>query len=277
MSCYDYLDYKLLLRETLKSKREAIGPRFTYEKMAAACGIQKTYLSRVVNSEDAHLSEDQLYHACVFLGFAKDERKYIAMLRDHQKSTALKRKEELLHDIESIRRKHQRSEAFLTASSLDGEADLASYFLDPVAIIVHVALAIERYRKDLGALQRDLNISKDKIDDVIVKLEKLRLIAVEDGRFKLIKDSIHLPQSSPIYPAFRTLQRVKSLERIQALDEGRSYNFSVVFSASDKARNEIKSLFLKLLQDIEAIVGKSKDEEVYQMNFDLFDWTIGRP
>lgn len=76
MSIYKHIDYKILLKNSLETKKSSLGRAFTYESMAKACRIQKTYLSRVLN-RDGDLSRDQLYRACEFLGFSAAEKEFV--------------------------------------------------------------------------------------------------------------------------------------------------------------------------------------------------------
>jgi hypothetical protein len=102
----------------------------------------------------------------------------------------------------------------------------------------------------------------------------MQLIALRDGRYELTKENTHLPAESPLYQPYRFMQRLKTIERTQRLPRERSYNFSVVFSATEAVRREIHARFLALLGEVEAAVTGSADEQVYQMNFDLFDWSL---
>jgi uncharacterized protein (TIGR02147 family) len=275
MNCYEYLDYKKCLREVLQAKRQSVGARFTYEKMAKACGIQKTYLSRVLNSDAAHLNEDQLYHAALFLGFGRDERRFMGLLRDFQKSTSTARRGELKAEIEQPREKKLRSEAYLASAKVEAGAptELAAYFLDPAVLLTHMFLAIPRYRNEPRLIQEQLHLTTEKFADVLARLESLGMISLGKDGYRLVRDSLHLPSDSPLYPAYRMLQRMKAMERMQALDAPQSYNFSVLFTADEKARHEIRTRFLELLKDVEGVAGSAPDAEVYQMNFDLFDWS----
>ncbi len=274
MNCYAYSDYKKCCRDVLQAKRKSLGARFTYEKMAKACGIQKTYLSRVLNG-DAHLSDDQLYHAAQFLGFGKEERRFLGLLLDFQKSTSEARRAELKEEIDEIKARKVRSEAYLTSAKVEAGAgaDLASYFLDPAVLLTHMFLAIPRFRANPQLIREQLRLTGETFARVLTKLEELGMVSLTKDGYQLVRESLHLPSDSPLYPAYRMLQRMKSVERMQSLDQQQSYNFSVLFTADEKARNTIRTRFLELLKDVEGVAGEAADQEVYQMNFDLFDWS----
>jgi hypothetical protein len=99
------------------------------------------------------------------------------------------------------------------------------------------------------------------------------LIEATKQGYVVKQEWIHLPADSDLYRPYRALQRVKSLERIQQLATDRTYNFSVTFTADEETRIEIRRQFQVFLKRIEELARKAPEEEVYQINFDLFDWS----
>jgi hypothetical protein len=66
---------------------------------------------------------------------------------------------------------------------------------------------------------------------------------------------------------------MQCLHRLHSDTREDDYSFSVTFSGDRATRNWLQQEFLALLSRAEAKVKKAKNEEVYQMNFDLFSWT----
>ena len=274
MKAYAYDDYKSYLKAALLQKKQAVSSsRFTYDRMAKACGIQKTYLSRVLNSDASHLSVDQLYLACRFLGIAGDERSFLLVLLDYERTQVAERKLDLRTKLQDLRDRHQQSEAYLRAKKVPDASKLAAFYLDPDAMLLHMFLAVPRFRDDLRLLRETLGLPDDRFASILASLEAMQLVELKGTKYRLCREHSHLPTHSEFYPAFRSLQRLKALERIGKLSSERSYNFSVVFAATEETRQSIKTKFLALLQDIEQEVTAALSEEVYQMSFDLFDWS----
>ncbi len=273
MDVFNSTDYKYFLREALHEKRRQVNASFTYERMARACGINKTYLSRVLNSEAAHLSEEQLYLAATYLGLDSEQQDYIQILRGLQKSSNAHYRDRLQKKLDMMRSAHQRSESHLSAEKTDANTDLSPYYLDPNVMLTHVFLAVERFRKDVKSLALQLNLSDEYLAQILTKLEQMKFIQFTKDGYAMLKESTHLPVDSPLYYPYRFMQRVKSLERIQKISRETSYNFSVVFSADEQARWQIKAKFLEFLEFVSKVSDAAEDQEVYQMNFDLFDWS----
>ena len=59
--------------------------------MADHMRIQKPYISKVINNM-ADFSSDQLYMACDFLGFGEDEKNYMLLLLELERTTYTERK-----------------------------------------------------------------------------------------------------------------------------------------------------------------------------------------
>jgi uncharacterized protein (TIGR02147 family) len=273
MDIFNYTDYKEFLREALKERRRQVSPTFTYERMAKACGIQKTYLSRVLNSTTTHLSEEQLYLAATYLGLDSEQIEYIVVLRALDKAVNPNYRTLLQKKLESARARRLRSESRLSVDKKEPLSDLSPYYLDPNVMLVHIFLAVEKFRLNLRSLAQQLNISDIYLSDILTKLEHMQLIRLTNDGYVLLQESSHLSVDSPLYGPYRFMQRIKSLERIQKLSREQSYNFSAVFSADTKAYLQIKSRFLEFLENASKLAQKAPDQEIYQMNFDLFDWS----
>lgn len=273
MSLFEKDSYKEILKSQLNYKKINVSSAFTYEKMAHHCGIQKTYLSRVLNSNESHLSEEQLELASHYLGLGKPEREFLQLLRRRERVSEKEIKKEWTADIDAIRRKNLQTDQYLDvkqeASSLQ---DWTGYYLNPTVMLVHVFLTIPKYRKNVGHLKKILQISEDQLHGALRELETLNLINMTEQGYQILKSETHLSSDSPLYRPFRNLQRLKAIEKIDKLSEDKAYSFSVAFSANEKVKNEIQRRILKLISEVEKLVASAPEEEVFQLNIDLFDW-----
>ena len=183
--------------------------------MATACGVQKTYLSRVLNSTDAHLSEEQLYHASMYLGMPKDEREFLQLLRRRDRATARALQDELDHDIERVRQHHRKTDQYIKVKPRDQKdrrptatAGWDPFYTDPLNLLTHVFLTVERFRKDLPALASALRIDMDRLTRVLTTLEAQGLIRLVDDQLMLLKRDTHLPSDSPVSYTHLTLPTI---------------------------------------------------------------------
>jgi uncharacterized protein (TIGR02147 family) len=270
---YDYDDYRKALKEALLEKKNSLGTAFTFQNMAKACRIQKTYLSKVLNDR-GDLSGDQLYLACEYLGFNGEDREFIFLIFEEARTVVQKRKSELRSQISRIRKSYIKTELHLKSSALPTDADdFSDYYLDPYAQVVHMFLTVDRFAKMAGTIAERLHITSEFLAEILTKLQRLGIVEMRAGQYYVVKDNIHLSRESTLYRPYRNLLRMKANERIDILPSERSYNFSVIFSTNPRTKQKIHAAFLEFLRVVQEMVGKTKADEVYQMNFDLFGWS----
>lgn len=266
--------YKKALKARLAQKRELVSGRYTLGKLAEACRVQSTYLSRVLSQSKPQLSEDQLYGACRFLGCSHSEQEFLFVLRSLQMCTQSERRSELVSRVRKLRIENTRTERALqdVRKSADLELD-DRYYLDPNYILTHACLAIQRYAEKPVELARVMDIAEQKFISIISDLESWGLISLASGKVALKVDALHLSRDSRIYEFYRQNQRLKALEKMKKLDEQDSYNFSATFTSSRESIPALRLEFQKFLKTVQKLTQDSIDEDAFQLNFDLFKWT----
>lgn len=275
MDVFSYEDYKAALREIMKERQRQFGSRFTFERMANTCGIQKTYLSRVLNST-AHLSADQLFTACEFLKLNAEEIGFLILLREHANAHNPKRLSILQKEILDIRKKNLRTEAVFTGKKIDAQRQTQwEYYTDTDIQLIHIFLTISSYAKQPNLIGQKLGLGVDRIQEILVKLKSWNLIDFKDDVYSVREFSQHLPEDSPIFIPYGILGRMKSLEKMRARDSEnkQDYFFSVTFSASEETRIKFKKKILDLIKSFQSEVADSPSQDVFQFNIDLFKWS----
>lgn len=271
---YKFENYKEAIKQSLIEKKK-LNAKITFERMAASCRVQKTYLSKVLN-HDGDLNSDQLFLACKFLEFNPEEIDFVLKLFEMNLTHLVERKNLLQKELSEIRKSKLNTQQYLNIKNEKGNMD--EYYLDPDFQIIHMFLTIERFSKNVDLIVEAVGLkNKTQLIKKINKLVDWGLVKKMDSKwgplFKVIESNLHLPDNSKIFKAYKTLLRLKSLERCQNLDSEKSYNFSVVFSSNPKVRNEILEKFLKFTKEIKDQVEANSESEVYQLNFDLHDWS----
>lgn len=273
MDIYSSLSYKKVLSQSLDERKALFGSPFTYSKMANACRVQKTYLSKVLN-RDGDLSEDQLFLACEFLGFDNQETDFTILLYQWERTQILSRKKLLKRQIETIKKSKLQTEARFEKSDLvETKFDEAKYYLDPMMQVIHICMTVKDFSENPSFLVNRLGISEERLTSCLKELENMKIIEIDQGRYQVIEDNLHLPKSSPLYSSYRSAQRLKSIEQCNRLSHEDSYNFSTVFSVEEQDAEFLLEEFLKFLKVSKKRVSKAKANKVYQLNFDLFCWT----
>jgi transcriptional regulator with XRE-family HTH domain len=266
-------DYKSAIRDLIE-ERKAIDPSINFEKAAAAMGVQKSYLSRVLKDQAAHLTSDQLFRCCRFLALSAPETEFMELLLESAKSSVPERREILLKKIQRLQQRSAQTTQVL--SELDkavGPEEMKPFYLDATHQLVHICLTIPKFQTDsANRLSTALGFSKRKVNRSLRLLESLNLASQEKEGWKAREQKTHVPPESPYFLAWRSQLRMMGLNRQQVLEPSESYSFSVVFSATEEIKNQIQFRFLELLKTIQPEVVRADPQHCYQLNFDLIPW-----
>jgi hypothetical protein len=275
MSHFDLFEeenYKTILQQTLLNKKK-LRPHYTFEAMAKACGVQKTYLSRVLRHK-GNLSFDQICLAGEFLRLKALEQEYLLVLYQREISISEKRKKIHEQKMNELRRKAFKTESKLSVCAQKAESiEIGLYYVDPYYSIIHMFLTLDVYLKEPMLMVKSLSLSEEKISKYLEDLEAMGIIGQDGKKWKVLQNSIHLPEESPFVKAHRNLLRLKAIEKMDLGNKKDFYSFSVVFSADEKVRQQAHQLFLKYIGEVQCLVQNSTEKEVYQLNFDLLKWT----
>lgn len=272
MDIYNCLSYKECLLKVLLEKKKS-RPQYTFEALSKACGVQKTYLSRVLNHK-GNLNEDQLYAAGIYLKFSRSELKFLTTLWRWENTHHPDRKSFYQKKLNELRRQSFKTENKLNVSTaVIAQEILSEYYTDPYFPLIHMFMTLERYQKNPELLKEPLGLSRNKILCYLDRLADMGLIAYVEKKWKILKDTIHLPRASYLIKSYRALMRIKALEKMDQLHDEEYYSFSVAFSSNPEVQKEIQSRFLNFLSDVQKMVAKEKETDVYQMNFDFLKWS----
>lgn len=272
MSVFSCSKYKDIIRLKSDERKRQFGQRFSLAKVADACGVQKSYLSKVLNS-DTHLNPDQLAAVCEFLRCSDSETEYAFLLREYETATHPKRRKILSGKIKGALAQVTKTGAWLEGSSKISDPHLGwIFYTDPTMQLVHLFLTIPAYQADLKKIAEALSISVARVMEIILDLESRGLVKLAGEHYAAQEFNLHLEADSPIYRPYRLLQRVKGLEKIERAKADSSFVMTATFAASAETFGAIKMQILELIRKTQATVIAANAEHVYQMNIDLFRW-----
>lgn len=273
MNIFNILKYKAILKAKLVDLKAKKPGRYTFEALARACRVQKTYLSKVLN-HDGNLSADQLYRACEFLKFSEDEFDYIYLVYEYETTQVDLRKKKIFEKITAYRRKYEVTESHIEAEIQKNSQteNLTNYYADPHLILVHMFCTVERFAKNPDSIGEFLGISKQRTAEIVTELCEMGVLKRSRNSIEVLKDNTHLSKLDTMYKVYRLQTRMKALELMNK-EENPYYSFSVVFSSTARVREHIQENFMNFLKQTQKLVQNGEEEEVYQMNFDLLNWT----
>lgn len=270
---YQYSDYKQALKDRV-SFLKAGSIQWTFKKLADKIPVQYTFLSKVLNSTESHLNEDHLFRAAMSLDFLPDEIDYLLLLRSSAITGEFNRKEFLTKKIENIKKLRSISANHSSLSSIDLQQEMA-YLLNPLCMLIHVALSIPDIQKNPQSLCSLLGLSHAKLRQILELLEANNFIELGEKKFEVIevKDAItHFGREHPLMRIHQTTLKSSLQNRLNQTQEDFKESFFVTFLMDDKGFEKIQNLFKKFIADVQQIKNEAEDTNVFQLSFDMLKW-----
>jgi uncharacterized protein (TIGR02147 family) len=268
---YSYRDYKLAIKERvafLKNEKKT----FTLKLLAKKIPLQYTYLSMLLNKHEQHLSESQLYRAGELLGLVIDEIDFLMLLRSMAVAQDSKFRNHLSKRIEQLvgQRALRANHDFIKKQNADVE-----YLMNPINVVVGQALDIQEFQKAPHKLCAALGISPGQLKVILETLERLGILEIDEDTGKIMfkgSEHRHIGQDHPLMRTHQVLVKNNLIQRLSQTHESNKESFFVTFTMDDSGYLKIKNLFKSFIKEVQNVAMKSKNEHVFQMNFDLLKW-----
>ena len=274
MDIYQYNDYKKIIAHQLKTKRLK-NPKYSLKKLADLIDIQYTYLSKLMNHETSHFSEDQLLSTVKFLGLYGDELDYLLLLRQLSVCRNEQNKIYIKNKIDNIQKSKELNINKKEFSHISFERDL-EYLLNPFVSIIHLHLHIKEYQSNPYKLCSSLQISRNKLKDILNTLENMNYIKWNQDRSEIIKCNnaqFHIDKSHPLMRSHQLQVEQLSKALCINIENEKLILMQANFTASETAISKIDEEFKIFLKKVEEISRNSKAKKVYHLSFKLHDWT----
>lgn len=258
----EFEDYRNKLKTSLLDMKQRLGKPYNFQGLANACRIQKTYLSNVIKMK-AHLSTDQIFHACVFLQFNEQKTQYLFDLSEWNKSVSQERKRQLETSILSYLKYEKSIKSVISKST---EIENNWYSLNVNAQLIRIFLTIEKYQRQPEKICQLLHMEEVEFSQTLAKLLSMGLIQKDQSR--LVGANIHsnLDRNSGLFQAFIRARQAKVNEFTERDPSKTEVNFSVVISGSIKTYQTLNKRIRELIKTTEEEITGDKEEEVFMLN-----------
>lgn len=272
MSIYKYLDYRAFLKNEIeRQQNERV--KFTMTSLAEKAGIKIAYFSKCL-SGTADFNADQLYLIGKNLNLSDDEIDYLLIMLDYARSYHHQKKSYVLKKLQKIQKEFLTTEKKIKTSQVGITlAEQFEYYQNPLLLIIHTAIGLKTFQKKIPSLASALGISLDTLHQALKKLIDLNIIEKKGDEYRAKISDLHLSPSSPLCQVHQTLMRQQIIQHhMSTEDKTDQYNLLITFSADEKAYQHIKDRFLNFLTDADKIIAAAPEENVYQIQFELFPW-----
>lgn len=247
----------------------------SYRQIATNAGIHPSYFSRVMTGK-AHFSQDQLFTIARLLKIGASEIEYLLLLGSWEASAEREHKEFLKQRLLTFRKKAGKATEKLKqlgTEVVEVSSDLASYYDEPLTAKIHMALTIDKLRKNLPAIATLFGIADETLHEHIIKLNALGLVSFEGTeRIKVLQSSVHLDESNPLSRRNHLNWRHEIISKLWNRGISASdYHASVTFTANEATKKRAKAILKDALVAIGSEVDRSRTEEnVYILGIDLY-------
>ncbi len=275
INIYRFTDYRVII-EKLISLAKSKSKDFTLTKLASVIGIQATYLSKVLKGK-AEFNSDQMHLLCDFFELNKSESHYMNLLLEYNRTALKNRQKALKSEIEEIQKASLSTKKYLKARFVEGTVndDELKYYLEPYSLVVHCYLMIDKYRHNPELILSSLQISDEQLGSILHNLVKIGVVkkSADNTSYEVLENHRQLSGDSPIVNSYQQLIRQISLLQSGKVSQDNKFIFSTTIAADERTKVAIKEEFMNFLKKIEPLIKEAPYEDVYQINFDLFNWS----
>ncbi|MGE3610448.1 MAG: TIGR02147 family protein [Bacteriovoracaceae bacterium] len=262
---FEYESYKLYITERIEnSPGKGRGIKL---KMSQYLNCQTAYISQVLNGE-TNFSFEQAAKLNIFFDHDKEESRYFQLLVHLKRAGNQELKDFLKSEMREILDKRLDLKHRLNVEGHLKSSDQQIYYSSWLYACVHMMSSVPELQTPL-AMARHLNISKDKIMEVVTFLEETGLIVKKGSHYELGVTRIHLPKESPLIQRHHMNWRMQAIHAID-INDPKDLHYSTLFSVSHQDIPKIKEVLIKAIEECREIVRESKEEKIQSICIDFF-------
>ncbi len=265
ISVFDFTDYRRYLHRYIDSRpKKGRGVR---SALAQAAGCQVAYLTRVF-SDQAELSLEQADAIAQYLGFSQEEANYFLLMIQYARAGTPRLRGHFANQLEEVQKKRLiLKERFKVKETLTLEAQ-TKYYSSWIYTAIHMCITVPGLQTR-DAIARYLKLSPLKVGRALEFLESVGLARTESGRTLIGNARVHLGADSELISKHHTNWRIQAIASYDREGE-RDLHYTSIVSLSRADQHKLKALLVKTIEEFNATVAPSPEEEVHCLAMDFF-------
>lgn len=263
-SVFSFSSYRSFLRARLVSKETQRG---LLSKMCREVGCQNAHLTRVLQ-EKVHLTLDQVFLTCRFLGLSQTESMYLMKLAEHDRAGNPHYRAQLQKELKELRQEQEDLSKRIQKKRMGDFQSESIYYANWYWVAIHYMTAIREFQT-VEKMSRRLNLSESLVRQSLKTLEEFGLVKRTGERWILASGSIHLPKNSPFNSVQHGNWRHRAVLKSQE-KESDGIHYTVVQSISHEDFQKLKQIFLDTLDEYRKCADVSPSEELVSVTLDFF-------
>lgn len=267
MNLFEFNQYRDYLQKFLHlSHNKGHGLRGIWAK---EMGCQIAYVSHVLNGKN-NLSLEQAEALSRHLGHSKEETEYFILLVEKERAGTVSLKKFFQNQINLKLNQREEVRSRMKINESLSVEDQAIYYSKWHYSAIHMALTIPDYQT-AQSLSAYFNLDLSVVNECLHFLESKALIKLIGKKFQVVGAFLHLNRNSPLFYGQQIFYRHKAIESIYK-NRNEDIHFSSLFSISENDVKKIQSVFLDAIEKSTQIIKPSKEEKLYSINLDLFEF-----
>lgn len=203
-----------------------------------------------------------------FLNLNDAEMEYFLTLVDFARAHTPKLQKRLRQKLKKLKGEFTNISKRMAFDTQDQSQIFSYYYSSWHWTAVHVLLRIPEFQTT-EAIARRLEISIEKVKEILEKLEQLGLAKKEGLHWKRNGEDVNVAKSSPYCTFHLKNWRDFAMTYVQA-NISDAINFTAVYSLAKKDVEKISESLLNQIEEIDKTVAPSRDEELVCLNIDFF-------
>lgn len=265
LAVFDYHDYKGYLQSCFPSTGQGRGLR---SKLAGHLGCQTGFISQVLNGESSHFSLEHGLLINEFLEHTIEESRYFLLLLQKDRSGTKKLTDFFDKQIREITAEREIIRNRIRVKESVSRSDQLVYCSSWVYAAVHVLLMIPEFQTRQAVAQR-LKLPISIISECIDFLIQSSLAIVNGEKIQVGPTRLHFGKESGMMAKYHSNWRMKAIQDLD-LKKQDSLHFSSLVSISSKDAEKIQGILLKAIEQSEALIQASPEEDTFCVGIDFF-------
>jgi uncharacterized protein (TIGR02147 family) len=267
MDLFSYSDYKLFVRDWVKSKPNR--GRGQFRRMAIHLKVGTVLISQVFSGK-RNLSQEQSFELCQLLGLSNLERRYFLFLVQKERAGTESLKNYLEDELTNIRAKAKQLKHRIVPGKTLTLEDAATFYSDWIYSGVRLATSVPEF-SDLEILSERFRISQKKLRKIAHFLISRGLCIEEKGKLRIGPRSTHIGADSPLISKHHMNWRIQAMSKLADANSDELFYTSPV-SLSLKDISAIRKTLVELIESFSERVKNSGSDTLACLNIDWFRW-----
>lgn len=236
--------------------------------MAKAIASPVSHITQMLNGI-SDLSIEQADAANEFLGHTEDEGDFFILLVQYGRAGSKSLQNRLERQIRNVQEKRLVLKNRLGVKNEISSQDQSTFYSSWIYGAIHVMVSIPKFQTR-DAIASHLGLSSKYVGEILEFLISIGLIVKTIKGYEIGTSRIHLGNDSPMISKFHTNWRMKAIQSFEREDFKNNLHYSSAVTISEDDFLKIKTLLVKYISEIKAIIKESKEEGAYSFCLDFF-------